>query len=487
MAEHLPVRLRVPRCEAPRMAAPRLDSPGAAQVMISAWTHEPAPPTAANLAATSAFRHHGRVNVLVIGSGGREHALAACLAKSARAPRIICAPGNAGTAAVSENVAIDVTDHAALIRLAQERKIDLTVVGPEAPLCAGIVDAFQKSGLRIFGPNRTAARIEGDKAYAKRLMKMAHVPTAEARIFDHYDQARDYVATRDTGVVVKAAGLAAGKGVVVCEDPADALLVLERFMLQHQFGDASKTVVVEEILKGPGLSVHALVCGHDIYVLETAQDHKAIGEGDTGANTGGMGAYSPAPVATEDVMRIVDRDILVPIVDAMQSDGAPYRGVLYVGLMLTPAGPKVLEFNCRFGDPEAEVMLTRLDSDLLDLLDAVVDDRLADADVRWKPKASVCVVMASKGYPDKYETGKVIEGLDAAASLPDVYVFHAGTRAADGLVLTAGGRVLAVTALGDDIAAAKKHAYQAVAKIRFEGAYFRRDIAEKALRAAATQ
>jgi phosphoribosylamine--glycine ligase len=424
------------------------------------------------------------VNVLIVGSGGREHGLAACLARSSSATRILCAPGNAGTAAVAENIAVDLSNHAALVRLAQERGVGLTVVGPEAPLCAGIVDTFEKAGLRIFGPSRAAARIEGDKAYAKRLMKMAHVPTAEARIFDHYDQARDYVATRDTGVVVKAAGLAAGKGVVVCEDPADALLVLERFMLQRQFGDAGKTVVVEEILKGQELSVHALVSGHSIYVLETAQDHKAVGEGDTGPNTGGMGAYSPAPIATEDVMRIIDRDILVPIVDALQNDGAPYRGVLYVGLMLTPGGPKVLEFNCRFGDPEAEVMLTRLDSDLLDLLNAVVDDRLGDADVRWKPKASVCVVMASKGYPDKYETGKVIEGLDEASQMSDVHVFHAGTRIVDDLVVTSGGRVLAVTGLGDDIAAAKKRAYDAVAQIEFEGAYFRRDIADKGLRPA---
>lgn len=422
------------------------------------------------------------MDVLVIGSGGREHALASCLARSPRQPRLICAPGNAGTATLAENIVVDAADHAGLIRLAKEREVGLTVVGPEAPLCAGIVDAFEGAGLRIFGPKRAAARIEGDKAYSKRLMKAAHVPTAEARIFEHYDQARDYVATRDTGVVVKAAGLAAGKGVAVCEDPADALLVLERFMLQRQFGDAGSTVVVEEILKGQELSVHALVSGHDIYVLESAQDHKAIGEGDTGPNTGGMGAYSPAPIATEEVMRTVDRDILVPIVDAMQSEGAAYRGVLYVGLMLTPAGPKVLEFNCRFGDPEAQVLLTRLDSDLLELLEAVVDGRLGQADVHWKPKASVCVVMASKGYPDKHETGKVIEGLEAASSLSDVHIFHSGTRMANGLFVTAGGRVLGVTALGEDIAAAKKRAYEAAERIHFDGAYFRRDIGDKALR-----
>ena len=421
------------------------------------------------------------MRILVIGSGGREHVLVDRLARSPRVEQVICAPGNAGTNSVAENVAIDASDHDSLVKLAKDRRMDLTVVGPEAPLCAGIVDRFQAAGLRIFGPTAAAARIEGDKAYAKKLMKLAHVPTAEARIFQRFTEAKAYVATRETGVVVKAAGLAAGKGVMVCPDPADGLLALERFMVAREFGAAGDTVVVEELLKGPELSVHAFVDGQTIYVLESAQDHKAIGDGDTGPNTGGMGAYSPAPVATSEVLAVVERDILVPIVDALRNDGAPYRGVLYVGLMLTAGGAKVLEFNCRFGDPEAQVILTRLESDLVDLLNAVVDGRLEDADVRWTSQAAVCVVMASKGYPGKFESGKVIQGLDAAASLPGVQVFHSATKRIEHLTITNGGRVLGVTALGNDVADAKRIAYAAAERIHFDNAYYRRDIASKAL------
>ena len=420
------------------------------------------------------------MRTMVIGSGGREHVLVDRLRRSARVEAVICTPGNAGTGAAAENVAIDVNDHDALVQLARERRVDLAIVGPEAPLCAGIVDRFQAAGLRIFGPTAAAARIEGDKAYAKRLMKLAHVPTAEGRIFHRYTEAKTYVATRETGLVVKAAGLAAGKGVMVCHDPADALLALERIMVAREFGAAGDTVVVEELLKGQELSVHALVDGQTIYLLESAQDHKAIGDGDSGPNTGGMGAYSPAPIATSEVLSVVRRDILGPIVDALRNDNAPYRGVLYVGLMLTAGGPKVLEFNCRFGDPETQVILTRLDCDLVDLLEAVVDGRLEEAEVRWTSKAAVCVVMASKGYPGTFESGKVIEGLDEAARLPDVFVFHAGTKRIEHLTVSHGGRVLGVTALGADIADAKRRAYAAVEKIHFENAYYRRDIASKA-------
>lgn len=425
------------------------------------------------------------MDVLVIGGGGREHAIVHGLRRSPRVGRILCAPGNAGTADLAENVTVEANDLAGLVQLAKERHVELTIVGPEAPLCAGVVDRFTAEGLRIFGPSAAAARIEGDKAYAKKLMKHAHVPTAEARIFNRFGDAKTYVATRDTGVVVKAAGLAAGKGVSVCPDPAEALLALERMMVQREFGEAGATVVVEEILKGPELSIHALIDGRTIYVLESAQDHKAVGEGDTGPNTGGMGAYSPAPIATPEVYAAVEKDVLVPIVDALHNDAAPYRGVLYVGLMLTAGGPKVLEFNCRFGDPETQVLLTRLDTDLLDVFEAVVDGRLEELDLRWKEKAAVCVVLASRGYPGKYESGKVIDGLADAASIPDVFVFHAGTRRVEHLTVTQGGRVLAVTALGDGIAAAKARAYEAVEVIRFENAYFRRDIADKAIRASA--
>lgn len=421
------------------------------------------------------------MRVLVIGGGGREHVLAWGLSRSARVEEVLCVPGNAGTAGVAENVHLSANDHEGLVALARERSVDLTIVGPEAPLCTGIVDRFQARGLRIFGPTAAAAKLEGDKAYAKRLMKLAHIPTAEARIFEHCDQARSYVASRDTGVVIKASGLAAGKGVHVCPDPSDGLLALEAIMIDRTYGDAGSTVVVEELLKGQELSVFALVDGCTIFVLETAQDHKAIGEGDSGPNTGGMGAYSPAPIATPEVMRKVERDVLVPIVDALRNDGAPYRGLLYVGLMLTAGGPKVLEFNCRFGDPETQPILMRLQSDLFDLLEAVVDGRLEQADVRWDPRPAVCVVMASGGYPGNYESGKPITGLERAGAMDGVQVFHAGTKRVGDRVRTSGGRVLGVTALGETLENAKRRAYEAVDAIEFEGAYFRRDIADKAL------
>ena len=421
------------------------------------------------------------MNVLVIGGGGREHALAASLAKSTRVQQLFCAPGNAGTAEVAENVEIVVSDHDGLLRLARERNIGLTVIGPEAPLCAGLVDCFQAAGLRVFGPTKAAARIEGDKAYAKQLMKRVSIPTGEARIFRHFKEAKVYVASRDTGVVVKASGLASGKGVVVCPDPADGLLALERMMIEREFGEAGDTVVVEELLKGQELSVHALVDDRTIYVLESAQDHMAIGDGDIGPNTGGMGAYSPAPIATPEVLRVVERDVFVPIVDALRQDGAPFRGVLYAGLMLTPGGLKVLEFNCRFGDPETQAIIPRLDCDLLEVLEAVVDGRLDDIEIRWKPETAVCVVIAANGYPGKYETGKVIEGLAEASAMEAVSVYHAGTQRVEHLTVTNGGRVLGVTGLGVDLAEAKRKAYQAVGRIHFEGAYYRRDIADRGL------
>lgn len=426
------------------------------------------------------------MRVLVIGSGGREHALIRGLSASSGVVKVYCAPGNAGTAALAENVPLDSADHRAVVAWARDHHIDLTVVGPEAPLCAGIVDAFEPAGLRIFGPTARAARIEGDKSYAKRLMKTAHVPTPEGRSFQRYEDARTYVETRESDLVVKAAGLAAGKGVFVCREPAEALLALEQVMVHRTLGAAGETVVVEELIKGEELSVFALVSGSTIYVLETAQDHKAIGEGDTGPNTGGMGAYSPAPVATPDLMARIEREILVPIVDALRSDDAPYRGLLYAGLMITAAGPKVLEFNCRFGDPETQAVLMRLESGLADMLLATVEDRLDDVDIRWKPQAAVGVVLASKGYPGAYETGKVITGLENAARLDGVCVFHSGTRRVEHLTVTHGGRVLTVTALGADIADARNRAYAAAERIHFDGMYYRRDIAARALAKSAT-
>lgn len=424
--------------------------------------------------------------VLVIGGGGREHAIVHALRRSPRELDILCAPGNGGTAELAQNVFVKADDVEGLVTLARDRCVDLTIVGPEAPLCAGIADRFRAEGMRIFGPTAEAARIEGDKAYSKRLMKSANVPTAEARIFTNYRDARTYVATRDSAIVVKAAGLTAGKGVTVCDDPAEALGVLEKIMVDRIYGEAGDCVIVEERLKGQELSVFALVSGSSIYVLESAQDHKAVGDGDTGPNTGGMGAYSPAPIATPELLDTVQRQVFVPIVSAMQNDGAPFQGLLYAGLMLTPAGPKVLEFNCRFGDPEAQVILSRVASDPLELFEAVVDGTLEDITIEWSPKAAVCVVMAAGGYPGSYPTGQGIEGLSEVREMPDVFVYHAGTKKQGPRIVTNGGRVLGVTALGDDIAHAQRRAYEAVAQIRFEGAHFRRDIAYKALKGAAT-
>lgn len=420
---------------------------------------------------------------MVIGSGGREHALVRGLVASPKVKHVVCVPGNPGIDGLAENVPGDINDHKKLIALAQKHQIDLTVVGPEAPLCAGIVDAFEKSGLKIFGPTARAARIEGDKAYAKRLMKIAHVPTAEGRAFQRYEDAKAFVETRENGLVVKASGLAAGKGVFVCKEPAEALVALEQIMVGRAFGAAGDTVVVEELIKGEELSVFALVSGRTIYVLETAQDHKAIGDGDTGPNTGGMGAYSPAPIATADLMARVERDILVPIVDALRSDDAPYRGLLYAGLMITAAGPKVLEFNCRFGDPETQAVLMRLDSDLAELLLATVEDRLDQIEIKWKPQVAVGVVMASQGYPGEYQAGKVITGLEEVSRMEDVYVFHSGTKSIEHLTVTNGGRVLTVAALGDDIHAARERAFAGVGRIQFEGAYWRKDIGARVMQA----
>lgn len=424
------------------------------------------------------------MNVMVIGGGGREHAMVWCLAKSSRVREVICVPGNAGTQGIATNVDADLSDHANLIELARKHNIALTVVGPEVPLCAGIVDDFHKAGLRIVGPTAAAARIEGDKAYAKKIMKAAHIPTAEARVFNCVEDAKAYVETRAHGFVVKAAGLAAGKGVFVCEDSEQGLQAVEQIMVDRAFGQAGDKIIVEELLKGPELSVFALVEGRTIYMLATAQDHKAIGDGDVGPNTGGMGAYSPAPIATPSVMATVERDILVPLVDAMNNDGSPYRGILYAGLMITPGGPKVLEFNCRFGDPETQAVLMRLESDILDIFEALADGDISKLDIRWNPKPAVCVVMTASGYPGPYEKGQTVEGLDSVAELAEVQVFQAGTMKIEQFTVSSGGRVLGVTAIGDDIRDAKRRAYEAVEKVHFNGAYYRRDIADKAIAAA---
>lgn len=421
------------------------------------------------------------MKLLIIGSGGREHALAWKLAQSESVSKIYCAPGNAGTAELGENVAIPAADLDALLSFAQNQQIDLTIVGPERPLAEGIVDRFEAAGLRAFGPTAAAAKLEADKAYAKQLMREQAVPTAEARSFTNFQAAKAYVASRDHAVVIKAAGLAEGKGVFVCDEPAEGLLVLERIMKERAFGGAGETVLVEEKLLGQEVSVLAFVDGQSIYVMEASQDHKPIGDGDTGPNTGGMGAYSPVPLVTDELMRQIEREILVPIVDGLNRRNVLYRGVLYAGLMLTAAGPKVLEFNCRFGDPEAQPLFLRLKSGLLEAMIGVVEGSLSEVCLGWDPRPAVCVVMSSGGYPGSYEKGKTITGLERVAELSDVVVFHAGTAQRDGQVVTNGGRVLGVTALGQTLAEAQKRAYEAVRLIEFEGAYCRGDIASKGL------
>ncbi len=417
-------------------------------------------------------------NILIIGGGGREHAIAAAISQSPSLKRIYCLPGNAGTASFCTNLSIDSNDHDAVIAAAQKHDIDFTIVGPEAPLCAGIVDQFEEAGLKIFGPSRAASRLEGDKAYAKEIMRGALVPTAEARVFDKLRSAKEYVATRDTPLVVKVAGLAAGKGVIVCDEPYKALLAVDRIMGDREFGDAGNKVVIEERLQGPEVSVLALIDDYTIYMLETAQDYKRLGDHDEGPNTGGMGAVSPSPHVSNTLLDQVEREIIIPTLDGLRRDGVVYRGALYVGLMLTAGGPKVLEFNCRFGDPEAQVLFPRMRGDVLELLEACAAGRLMDAAIEWDSRTAVCVVMASGGYPKKYPIGKPIEGLRDAATVDDVSVYHAATTSMRSNIVTSGGRVLGVTALGNDAKSARSKAYKAVESIKFDGAVYRRDIAE---------
>jgi phosphoribosylamine--glycine ligase len=422
------------------------------------------------------------MNVLLIGSGGREHAIAWKLAQSKNLTKLYIAPGNPGTAQCGENVPIGSDDTAELLEFARENEVELVVVGPEDPLAAGIVDKFESAGIKAFGPSGKAAQLEADKAFAKQLMRSSSVTTAEGRSFDRYEDAKAYIASRDEPVVIKAAGLAKGKGVYVCDEPSDGILAAEKIMCDRIFGAAGDIIIVEDKLLGEEASILAFVDGRNIYVMESSQDHKPIGDGDTGPNTGGMGAYSPAPVITEVLMKQITREILVPMVDGMNRNGTPYKGLLYAGVMVTAGGPRVLEFNVRFGDPETQPILMRLKSDLLEVILAVCDGELDQITLEWDPRPAVCVVMASGGYPDEYQKGKKITGLDEAGQLEDVIVFQAGTKEDDGDIVTAGGRVLGVTALGQTVADAKARAYEAVDLIKFDGAYCRRDIADKAIK-----
>jgi phosphoribosylamine--glycine ligase len=421
------------------------------------------------------------MRVLVIGSGGREHALVWKLKQSPQVSQLFAAPGNAGITELAECADIGPSEVRRLAEFATRKEIDLTVVGPELPLTLGIVDEFEARGLRIFGVNQQAAILEGSKVFAKRLMKKYKIPTGFFQSFYRADDARRYIQDVGAPIVVKADGLASGKGALVCRTVKEALDTIKLIMEDRVFGDAGEKVVVEEFLDGEEASFLAFTDGETVLPMASSQDHKPVFDDDKGPNTGGMGAYSPAPVVTEDVHRKIINQIILPTIRAMTAEGRPYRGVLYAGLMIKNGEPRVLEFNARFGDPEAQPLLMRMESDLLPLLEAVVDHRLHEMEIQWRPESAVCVVMASGGYPGAHERGKVISGLGAAGSMKDVMVFHAGTAFAEDKVVTNGGRVLGVTALGKDISEAIAHAYQAVEKIRWEGVHYRTDIGWKAL------
>lgn len=421
------------------------------------------------------------MRVLIVGGGGREHSLAWKLRQSPRVSQLYATPGNAGIAELAECVDISASEVRLLADFAAKQAIELTVVGPELPLTLGIVDEFEGRGLRIFGPTRKAAALEGSKVFAKRLMRKYKIPTGFFQTFYRAEDAKRYIQDVGAPIVVKADGLAAGKGAIVCATLQEALDTVKRIMEDRVFGDAGARVVVEEFLGGEEASFLAFTDGETVVPMASAQDHKAVFDDDKGPNTGGMGAYSPAPVVTEAVHAKIMDQIMIPTVKAMAAEGCPFRGVLYAGLMIKNGEPKVVEFNVRLGDPETQPLFMRMESDLLPVLEAVVDQRLHEVEIRWRPEPAVCVVMAASGYPGTHDTGQPISGLGTAARLKDVMVFHAATALVQEKIVTSGGRILGVTALGKDITSAIALAYQAVEKIHWNGVHYRTDIGRKAI------
>jgi len=420
------------------------------------------------------------MKVLIIGSGGREHAIAWKVAQSPRLSQLFVAPGNAGTAA--HNVPINAEDIPALVAFANEQDIDLTIVGPEVPLALGLADGLQAAGRSVFGPSQAAAQIEASKAFSKDFMARQHIPTARFATFTEFREALKYLLSADYPIVIKASGLAAGKGVILPDCADDAEAALRSIMLAKEFGSAGDEVIIEERLSGPEVSLLAFSDGFTVKPMPPAQDHKRIFDNDQGPNTGGMGAYAPAPICPPALVEEFTRSILQPTIDGLRDEGKPFVGVLYAGLMLTADGPRVLEYNCRFGDPETQAILPLLASDLLDVVEACVTGRLAEIDVQWRSGAAACVVIASEGYPGKHSSGREIHGLDQ--SFDQAVVFHAGTKLSAGKIVTAGGRVLGVTGFDDNFRDALEHAYQAVRQIQFEGMQYRKDIGRRALEAA---
>ncbi len=422
------------------------------------------------------------MKVLVIGGGGREHTIVWKLSQSSKVDKIYCCPGNAGISEIAECINVDDNNFDALVNFAKYEGIDLTIVGPEASLSKGIVDVFEKNGKKILGPNSKAAQLEGSKVFSKDLMKRYGIPTAEYKVFTSYLHAEDYVRMKGAPIVIKADGLAAGKGVIMAKTVDEAIAGLKLIMKDRAFGEAGNRVVVEECLDGEEASFMAFTDGKTILPMVSSQDHKRVFDGDQGPNTGGMGAYSPAPVITPEIEAVIMEKIMRPTVNGLQSEGIKYKGILYAGLMIRDNKPYTLEFNCRLGDPETQPVLSRLKTDLTDIALAIADERLSAINLEWKPEVSVCVVAASKGYPGAYEKGKVIKGLDDAGKMEDVVVFHAGTAFNKNKIVTAGGRVLGVTALGKDIKDAKEKAYKAIEKIHFSGMHYRKDIADRAIK-----
>lgn len=421
------------------------------------------------------------MKVLVVGSGGREHALCWKLAQSPKVDELICAPGNGGTAQVAENIDVPDDDIPGLVSLAKNRKVDLVVAGPELPLVLGLANALSKEGIPCFGPNAYSANLEGSKAFSKNVMHDSGVPTAPFRVFDEFVNAKNFVREKGTPLVVKADGLAAGKGVVVANTIEEAIEALEDMMVKKSFSSAGDRVVVEEALSGEEASFLAFCDGEHYALLPSSQDHKAIHEGDTGPNTGGMGAYSPAPILPEEKYAETAEQVIAPILKHLAAKDEPFKGILYAGLMFDGDVPNVLEYNVRFGDPECQPLLMRLDTDIVDIMTACIEGRLDQIEVAVKPETAICVVMAAEGYPGPYPKGMEITGIDEADKLEGVKVFHAGTRLENGRILTTGGRILGVTALGANLAEAKKRAYEAVDKIHFDNSYCRRDIGDKGL------
>ncbi|SJZ81054.1 phosphoribosylamine--glycine ligase [Selenihalanaerobacter shriftii] len=421
------------------------------------------------------------MKVLVIGSGGREDALVWKLKESQYVDDIFVAPGNAGTEESANNVDIKSNDLDNLLKFAQDEEIDLTFVGPEAPLVAGIVELFEEEGLKIFGPNQEAAQLEGSKVFSKDLMKKYDIPTANYEVFTDQEEAINYIKEEGAPIVVKAEGLAAGKGVIVAETKEEAIEAVKTIMVEQKFGEAGERVVIEEVLTGEEATVLAFTDGQEIVAMLPSQDHKAAYDNDEGPNTGGMGAYAPAPVVTDEVLQKTYDQILIPTIEALQAEGINFKGILYSGLMIEDREPKVLEYNVRFGDPEAQAVLPLLKTDLVEIAEAIIDEKLEEVEIEWLNKTAVCVVMASGGYPIEYETGKEIQGIAEMIKESNINVFQAGTAKEDGKLVTAGGRVLGVTALGDGYEDTIQKAYEGVEKINFEDAHYREDIGQKAL------